>query len=129
MLHIFNRRRKHIEKIGNAIYSLVWERKRLPDAGAGQYAFESYGTPTYDFALGNGATFVRFPLQETQPARWANFVSPIIANPPQNIFQGQFATQPLMNPTTADALAITGPGSVPPDAYNAIPPQAPVFSP
>ncbi len=108
---------------------LTWVRKKLPDAGAGQYAFETYGTPIYDFALGNGATFVRRPLRETFPALWANYTSPIIANPPLNVFQGQFATQPLMDPNTALALGLTTEGAIPPDTYNLLQPAGPTIAP
>ncbi len=129
MFAIWHRLRKPTEKIGNAVFPLVWERKPLPDAGAMQYAFESYGTPTYDFALGNGATFIRRPLIETQPAAWANFAWPVQPNPPLNTYQGQFATQPLMNPNDAAALNLTVEGAIPPDAYNLLPAQGPVLAP
>lgn len=131
MFDIWHRARTLKEKVfGGAAAGgrLTWERKELPDAGAGQYAFETYGTPVYDFALGNGATFVRHPLVETQPALWVNAAYPILSNPPDNVFQGQFATQPLMDPNTAVALGVTVQDAIPPDAYNAIPPEGPAIA-
>jgi hypothetical protein len=131
MLDIWHRKRTHKEVVGGAAAGgrLTWVRRKLPDAGAGQYAFETYGTPIYDFALGNGATFIRHPLVETQPAMWANNTAPVLPNPPANLFQGQFATQPLMNPNTAQALGLTVAGAIPADSYNLIPPAAPSLSP
>jgi hypothetical protein len=131
MLNIFHRKRTHKEvREGGGMFRLLWERRKLPATDSPQnYAFETYGTPVYDFALGNGATFIRRPLVETQPAMWAQFTVPIVSNPPQNIFQGQFATQPLMNPNDAQALGITIDGSVPPDAYNLLAPQGPALAP
>lgn len=108
---------------------MTWERKELPNAGAMQYAYETYGTPVYDFVIGNGATFVRRPLRETTPALWAHFTAPITGNPPSNVFQGQFATQPLVDPNTAQALGLTVAGAIPPGAYNTIPPQGPALAP
>jgi hypothetical protein len=131
MFEIWHRTRKHAEKVKAGAAAggrLLWVRKTLPDAGAQQYAFETYGTPVYDFALGNGATFVRHPLVETQPALWANYTSPVLPNPPSNVFQGQFATQPLMDPNTAVALGITVQDAIPPDAYNSIPPEGPAIA-
>jgi hypothetical protein len=128
LIQIFHKKRKpHQVQIGGA--GPTWERKSLPGAGAQQYAYETYGTPLYDFALGNGATFIRRPLLETQPASWANFATPIVANPPQNIFQGQFATQPLMDPNTAVGLGLTVDGAIPPDSYNLMPSFAPTLAP
>ena len=111
----------------SAVIAFVY--KKLPDAGAEQYAYETYGTPIYDFALGNGATFVRRPLRETFPALWANFTSPVVANPPLNTFQGQFATQPLLDPNTAVALGLTVEVAISPGAYNVLSPQGPTIAP
>lgn len=131
MLSIFHRKRTNAEvKAGAAAGgTLLWVRKKLPDAGAEQYAFETYGTPVYDFALGNGATFVRRPLVETQPALFQNYTAPILANPPLNTYQGQFATQPLINPNDAIAAGITVEGAIPPDSYNLISSAAPSLNP
>ena len=115
--------------VGSGFGRFVWQRRRLPSAGAEQYAFETYGTPVYDFALGNGATFVRKPLKETQPAQWQNFTWPILANPPLNVFQGQIATQPLMDPNTAVALGIAQSGAIPEGPYSVLQPAAPEFAP
>lgn len=132
LFQIFHRNRTPKEVIAsakNVRNSLVWVRKELPDAGAMQYAFETYGTPVYDFALGNGATFVRRPLRATSPGSWSGFAAPVLANPPLNTFQGQIATQPLMNPATAQSLGITQQGSIPDGAYNALPPMGPTLAP
>lgn len=131
MFQLWHKGKKHkVVAIGaKALGQLVWRRTVLPDAGAEQYAFETYGTPLYDFALGNGATFIRRPLLETQPAQWATFTAPILANPPLNTFQGQFVTQPLMNPNTALAYGVIQEGSVPADAYNAVAPASLGLSP
>lgn len=130
-MSIFHRKQHGADLIrktkNNAPYPLVWQRKELPDAGAGQYAFETYGTPTYDFALGNGATFIRKPLRATSPAQWQKFTWPILL--PSNNYQGQFATQPLMDPNSAIAAGFMSPGNVPPDAYNQIPPSGLVIAP
>jgi len=132
MMNILHRARRAHEVIRSAFVGggqLTWERKELPNAGAMQYAFETYGTPRYDFVIGNGATFIRRPLRETQPAMWANFTAPVLANPPLNTFQGQFATQPLVDPNTAQALGLTVAGAIPPGAYNMIPAQGPTLAP
>lgn len=132
MLEIWHEARKAKDLVvGGAAAGgrLIWQRKTLPDAGAGQYAFETYGTPLYDFALGNGATFIRHPFVETQPAMWAGFTAPVLGNPPQNIYQGQFATQPLMDPNTAVANGLTVEGAIPADSYNLLPAQAPALAP
>ena len=125
-IHV-KRREPHV--IIGAAGQLVWTFRPLPGAGAQQYAFETYGTPIYDFALGNGATFIRRPLHETQPAQWVAFTSPIVANPPLNIFQGQIATQPLTDPNTAAALGMTVDGAIAPDAYNTLQPAGPAAPP
>lgn len=125
MLSIFHKRRKPREiDTGITGGHLVWERRELPGAGAGQYSFETYGTPVYDFALGNGATFIRRPFRETSPFGWAKFTAPVLPNPPSNIFQGQWATQPLVDPNTAVALNLTVDGAISPDAYNTVQPAS-----
>lgn len=132
MFEIFHRIRKAHELIRSGAVAggrLTWERKPLPDAGAMQYAFETYGTPVYDFVLGNGAAVIRRPLVETQPAQWARFTAPIISNPVNNMTTGQFATQPLMDPNTAENLSISAPGAIPSDAYNSLAPQGLVLNP
>jgi len=128
---IWHRKRTPKEIISSAVAggNLTWVKKPLPSGGATTYAFETYGTPVYDFVIGNGATFIRRPLIETQPAMWANFTAPILPNPPTNIFQGQFATQGLVDPNTANALGLTVDGAIPPGAYNIIPPAAPSLAP
>lgn len=131
MFDIWHRCQRAKEVVGAAVAGgrLTWVRRELPNAGAGQYAFETYGTPVYDFVNGNGATFIRRPLRETQPAMWANFTVPVVPNPPMNTFQGQIATQPLIDPNSAQALGLTVPGAIPPGAYNVIPPTGPALAP
>lgn len=131
MWQIFHKKRTPKEvKSGLAAGGvLTWERKELPNAGAGQYAFETYGTPAYDFVLGNGAAVVQRPLKETQPAQWQGFTVPIQPNPPLNTFQGQIATQPLVDPNTAIALGLASADALPPGAYNVIPPSGPGLAP
>lgn len=127
-LQIFHHKRKPKQvQVSGAGY--VWEKKPTLGVGTGGYAFETYGTPIYDFALGNGATFVRRPFMVTQPASWVNYSMPILSNPPSNIFQGQFATQPLMDPNTAVGLGLSVDGAIPPDSYNLIPSAAPTLGP
>lgn len=106
---------------------LVWIRKKLPDEGAMQYAFETYGTPTYDRAKGDACTHVRRPLNETFPALWVNNQWPVLTA--SNIFQGQIATQPLLDPNSAVAIGAMTPDVVPPEAYNIIPATGPVLAP
>jgi hypothetical protein len=53
----------------------------------------------------------------------------VLGNPPLNTFQGQIATQPLMDPSTSQALGITVQGSIPQGAYNTIPPAGPTLAP
>lgn len=128
-MKIWHRLRKPKEIISSAVAGgvLTWQKRELPSGGATTYAFETYGTPLYDFVVGNGATFIRRPLVETQPAQWANFTAPILTA--SNIFQGQFATQPLVDPNTATALGLTVEGAIPPDAYSMLPPTAPQLAP
>lgn len=133
-MQVFHRKRTPAEvlstmKAAGPLGPLVWEKRELPSGGATTYAFETYGTPLYDFRLGNGAAVFQRPLRITSPAIWAKYTSPIIANPPQNIFQGQFVTQPLVDPNTAIALGFVAPNAIPPDAYNVIPPSAPTLAP
>lgn len=128
--NIFHKKRtpkQVVTGIGNG--GLTWEKRELPSGGATVYAFETYGTPVYDFALGNGAAVIRHPLRETSPAQWANFTAPIQPNPPLNTFQGQIATQPLVDPQTALSLGLVGAGAIPPGAYNVMPPSGPALAP
>ena len=91
---------------------LTWEKKQLPGAGAGQYAWETYGLPVYaQFGFGNMR--VTNPLRETFPAQYTFQNVGIVGVPPTSIVQGQFTTQPLMDPTSAQLAGIVIPGAVP----------------
>src|ERR1700729_2709872 len=90
---------------------LRWEKKELPGAGAGQYAWETYGLPPYA-VYGFGNINVTNPLRETFPASYVFQAVGIVGNPPLSMIQGQFITQPLMDPDTAANIGIVTPGSV-----------------
>lgn len=108
-------------------YRLTWEKKQLPDAGAGQYAWETYGLPPYA-RFGFGNINVQNPLKETFPASYVFQAVGIVGNPPSSIVQGQFITQPLMDPDQAANIGIVTPGSVS-AGPNAITNSAPVLAP
>jgi len=131
MFQIFHRKGKPRQKFRvftrGAPLPLVWERRKLPDAGAMQYAFDTYGTVTYDRALGDGATFFRRPLHATFPALWVNNQWPI--QDAGAVIQGQIATQPLLDPNSAVAIGAITPDSVPPEAYNILPVSGPTLAP
>lgn len=101
-----------ITKLGIADhYRLTWERKELPGAGAGQYAWETYGLPPYA-RFGFGNIQVQNPLKETFPASYHMQAVGIVGNPPKSIVQGQFVTQPLMDPDVAANIGVVLPGAV-----------------
>lgn len=129
MLSIFHKKRKpeHVRKTVGHEKEFVWEKRDLPSAGANSYAFLSQGLPLYTY-WGNGIR-VTNPLRETTPASYAKQTAAIIGNPYSGYFQGQFVTQPLMNPNNATALGIVQPGQLPPGAYNTLPTNAPVLAP
>lgn len=117
-----------ITKLGTSGHSrLTWERKELPGAGAGQYAWETYGLPPCaQFGFGN--IQVQNPLRETFPASYVFQAVGVVGNPPSSILQGQFITQPLMDPDTAANVGVVTPGAINPGP-NAIVSSAPVLAP
>jgi len=129
MFDIFHTKRqpRHVIKDIGGHHKFVLERRDLPSAGAQQYAFLSQGLPLY--AVSRGNILVTNPLHETFPAAYAQYAVGLIGNPPSGYFQGQFTTQPLMNPNQANALGIIEPGQLPPGAYNSIPTGAPTLAP
>lgn len=113
-LRIFHRKRTATEKkrLGvNDGYHLTWEKKPLPGAGAGQYAWETYGLPAYA-RFGTGNIHVTNPLRETSPASYSFQSVGVVGVPPQGVLQGQFTTQPLMDPRTAEQTGIVIPGVI-----------------
>jgi hypothetical protein len=134
MIQLFHRKRSKqqvlagIRPTAQQPWKLTFEFKPLPGAGAEQYAFETLELPPYP-VMGNSAGSVKKPLRETSPASYQLQTAVLIGNPPSGTFQGQFVTQPLMDPNTAIALGITVPGSIPPGAYNTLPATGPVTAP
>lgn len=125
---IFHRKRTHKEILGTTHNShLTWEKKELPGAGAGQYAWETLGQPIFP-VFGRGNIHVENPLKETFPASYVFQSVGVVGIPPTGVLQGQFVTQPLMDPDTAANIGIVLPGSVSP-APNAIGNSSPVLAP
>lgn len=114
---VHHKKRKPVRMGMHDGYHLTWERKELPGAGAGQYAWETYGLPPYA-RFGFGNINVQNPLKETFPASYVFQAVGLVGNPPSSIVQGQFITQPLMDPNTSEALGLTLPGAV--NAPNAV---------
>jgi len=112
MFAIFDRKRTHREKRLGKGYHLTWEKRDLPGAGAGQYAYETYGLPAYA-RDGFGNIHVEQPLRETAPASFVFQNVGIVGIPPSGQLQGQFTTQPLMDPSSAEAMGVVLPGAVP----------------
>jgi hypothetical protein len=126
-IHHQKRTPKHLTKLGTADhYRMTFEKKELPGAGAGQYAFETLGLPAYP-AFGYSGAHVEKPLRETQPASYVFQSVGLVGNPPTSIVQGQFITQPLMDPTTAANIGLVSPGAVNPGP-NAIANPSPILS-
>jgi hypothetical protein len=114
-------------KLGTRGHSkLTWEKKELPGAGAGQYAWETYGLPPYP-VFGYSGAHVENPLSETFPASYVFQSVGIVGVPPVSIVQGQFITQPLMDPSSAASIGIVSPGAIAPGP-NAITNSSPVLS-
>lgn len=125
---IFHRKRTPKQVLGtHNNYHLTFERQELPDAGAGQYSWETYGLPP-DAQFGRGNIHVEKPLRATFPASYTFQAVGIVGNPPTSIAQGQFVTQPLMDPTNAEARGIVLPGVLN-GGPNAISRNAPVLAP
>lgn len=124
---IFHRTRTPKEVLGTAHnYHLTWEKQELPGAGAQQYSWETYGLPPYA-RFGFGNINVTNPLRETAPASYVFQSVGVVGIPPAGMLQGQFITQPLMDPDTAANIGIVLPGSVTP-APNSISNSAPILS-
>src|ERR1700741_976418 len=125
---IFHKRRTPTERLGTKDhYHLTWEKRELPDAGAQQYAWETLGLPPYS-KFGFGNINVTNPLRETSPNSYIFQSVGIVGLPPTSVLQGQFTTQPLMDPDTAANIGVVLPGAVVP-APNAIVNQSPVLAP
>jgi len=92
-------------------YHLTWEKQTLPDAGAGQYSWETYGLPPFA-VYGRGNINVTNPLKATFPAAYVFQSVGVVGNPPSSIVQGQFITQPLLDPNTAAMMGIVEPGAI-----------------
>lgn len=109
-------------------YNLTWQKKALPGAGAQQYSWETYGLPPFG-VFGKGNIHVESPSIATQPAGYVFQSVGVVGNPPSSLFQGQFTTQPLMDPNTATALGLVEPGAIPNTGPNSIMTAAPLLSP
>jgi hypothetical protein len=127
-VHHERRSKKALTKLGtHDHYRMTFEKKDLPGAGAGQYAFETLGLPQYP-VFGYSGAHVTNPLRETFPASYVFQAVGIVGNPPLSIAQGQFITQPLMDPSTAANIGIVTPGAISPGP-NAITNASPVLGP
>lgn len=121
------RTKKELSRLGVADhYRMTFERKELPGAGAQQYAFETLGLPPYP-TFGYSGSHVTNPLRETSPFSYAFQAVGIVGNPPVSIVQGQFITQPLMDPSTAINNGIVLSGAIS-GGPNAISNPSPVLS-
>lgn len=114
--NIFHRKRTASEKLKRMGtrdgFHLTWEKKTLPNAGAGQYAWETYGLPPYA-RDGFGNIHVENPLRETFAAAYAFQNVGIVGIPPSGVLQGQLTTQPLMDPSIAENSGVVLPGAIP----------------
>jgi hypothetical protein len=130
MFQIFHKKRTAAHKLRSATpgHILTLERQELPGSGAQQYSWETYGLPVYP-VFGRGNIPVTNPLRETFPGSYALQAVGIVGVPPTGILQGQFTTQPLMNPNDATAFGVVQSGQIPAGAYNIIPPSNPTLAP
>lgn len=127
-IHHERRSKKALTKLGTADhYRMTFEKKELPGAGAQQYAFETLGLPAYP-VFGYSGAHVENPLRETFPASYVFQAVGLVGNPPLSISQGQFITQPLMDPSTAASTGIVLPGVITPGP-NAISNSGPILAP
>lgn len=95
-------------------FHLTFERKVLPDnVGAGRYAYETYGLPPFG-VFGRGNIHVENPSMRAQPAAYVFQAVGVDALPARGVFQGQWITQPLMDPNAAANAGIVLPGAVVP---------------
>jgi hypothetical protein len=94
------------EKIGvKGDYHITFQRRELPDAGAMQYSYETFGMPAYS-PIGPTVR-VHIPNDRYQPASYVFQAVALVGMPPINsVLQGQSVAQPLMDPTTATALGL-----------------------
>lgn len=101
-----------IKKLGRGRhYAMTWEKKELPGAGASQYAWETYGLPmSPTYCVGN--IVVTNPLRETFPGGYVFQAVGLVGIPPQGQIQGQFITQPLIDPFSAESLGVVAPGAI-----------------
>ena len=111
-MKIWHRKRTYQEKVLGDGYHLTWEKKPLPGAGAGQYAWETYGLPPYA-RFGFGNINVQNSSIVSQPAAFTLQAVGIVGIPPAGQLQGQFTTQPLMDPTMAAQAGIVIAGAIP----------------
>ena len=127
-IHHSRRTPKQLTKLGTRDhYRMTFEKKALPGAGAGQYAYETLGLPPYP-VYGYSGAHVQNPLRETFPASYVFQAVGLVGNPPLSMVQGQFITQPLMDPSTAADVGIVAPGAIAPGP-NAITNSSPVLGP
>lgn len=127
-VHHKKRAPRELKKLGVAEhYRMTFERKELPGAGAQQYAFETLGLPAYP-TFGYSGSHVTNPLRETFPASYVFQAVGIVGNPPASIVQGQFITQPLMDPSTAEQRGVVLPGAIR-GGPNAINSASPILAP
>lgn len=128
MFAIFERKRKRVEIVPPAPGAFfTFERRELPNAGANQYALETFGLPVT--TISNGNILVENPYKATFPSSYAVQAVGVVGIPPSGILQGQFTTQPLMNPNQAESIGVVSPNVIPPGAYNVLPTGAPVIAP
>lgn len=127
MLSIFHRKRTPRDVFVGDKREFVFEKRPLPSAGANSYAFLSQGLPLY--SVYGWGIMVEKPLHETFPGSYAQQTAVITGVPPSGYFQGQFTTQPLMDPNTATTLGVVQQDQLPTGAYNALPSGAPTLSP
>ena len=85
-------------------FRLTFQRRELPDAGAMQYSYETYGLPPYS-AIGPTVRVAK-PNDRYQPASYVFQAVALVGMPPTSVLQGQSVAQPLMDPTTATAFGL-----------------------
>lgn len=129
--NLFHKPRQRKEVLGiddDAHYLLTWERKTMPSPGAMNYAWETYGLPAYG-RDGRGNIHVERQSYVSGPANYVFQSVGVVGVPPAGILQGQFVTQPLMDPDAAVASGFVLPGALLNSAPNVIDKGAPVLSP
>lgn len=109
------------EKIGKkGDFRITFQRRELPDAGAMQYSYETYGLPAY--APIGPTVRVKKPNDRYQPASYVFQAVALVGMPPTSVLQGQSVAQPLMDPTMAAdlGLAAAAPPVSPLAQFNAV---------